>query len=308
MYLRSGKLAKKLKRPTRNPKEIFKRLPVPKKPQDFSLALEFIKEVMENEKEPPPYFLIRRNVFMIKRKRDDSDDGVGCGCGSTGDTCGEDCECRVQSMSCSKNCNCRDNCCNMPFRKERRLKVVKTEHCGWGAQAAEFIRKGDFVIEYTGEVINDAMCEKRLWEMKGRRSICNFYMCEIAKDFIIDATTKGNVSRYLNHSCLPNCKLEKWRVDGETRVGVFALRDINVGESVTYDYKYIEFGPNVKCCCGAPNCRGAIGERFNSNRVKSRCSEFCIKWGFQQKRSSLLTQSPPLFDGLRTQKKQQSAW
>jgi hypothetical protein len=98
------------------------------------------------------------------------------------------------------------------------------------------------------------------------------------------------------------------RVDGETRVGVFALRDINVGESVTYDYKYIEFGPNVKCCCGAPNCRGAIGERFNSNRVKSRCSDFCIKWGFQQKRSSLLTQSPPLFDGLRTQKKQQSAW
>ncbi len=72
--------------------------------------------------------------------------------------------------------------------------------------------------------------------------------------------------------------------------------------------RYIEFGPNVKCCCGAPNCRGAIGERFNSNRVKSRCSEFCIKWGFQQKRSSLLTQSPPLFDGLRTQKKQQSAW
>lgn len=59
-------------------------------------------------------------------------------------------------------------------------------------------------------VINDAMCEKRLWEMKGRRSICNFYMCEIGKDFIIDATTKGNVSRYLNHSCLPNCKLEKW--------------------------------------------------------------------------------------------------
>lgn len=59
-------------------------------------------------------------------------------------------------------------------------------------------------------VIDDAMCEKRLWEMKGRRSICNFYMCEIAKDFIIDATRKGNASRYLNHSCQPNCRLEKW--------------------------------------------------------------------------------------------------
>lgn len=38
----------------------------------------------------------------------------------------------------------------------------------------------------------------------------NFYMCEIGKDFTIDATFKGNVSRFLNHSCDPNCKLEKW--------------------------------------------------------------------------------------------------
>jgi SET domain-containing protein len=38
----------------------------------------------------------------------------------------------------------------------------------------------------------------------------NFYMCEISKDITIDATFKGNVSRFLNHSCEPNCKLEKW--------------------------------------------------------------------------------------------------
>lgn len=74
----------------------------------------------------------------------------------------------------------------------------------------QFLR-GAIRVDYVYvAVINDAMCEKRLWEMKGRRSISNFYMCEIAKDFIIDATRKGNASRYLNHSCQPNCRLEKW--------------------------------------------------------------------------------------------------
>ncbi|KAL0340164.1 UNVERIFIED_CONTAM: Histone-lysine N-methyltransferase ASHR3 [Sesamum radiatum] len=68
----------------------------------------------------------------------------------------------------------------------------------------------------------------------------NFYMCEINKDFVIDATFKGNASRFLNHSCAPNCVLEKWQVEGETRVGVFASRSIEVGEPLTYDYSYLE--------------------------------------------------------------------
>jgi len=276
-----------LRPPTSNCQDFFHHLPVPDQQEDFTLTTEFIKEVMENDKEPPPYFLIRRNVFLIKKKRDDADDGVGCSCKSQ-DECGDDCECRVQSMSCSKACKCSDKCCNKPFRKDKRLKVVKTQHCGWGAVAVEAIKKDEFVIEYTGEVIDDAMCEKRLWEMKGRRSICNFYMCEIAKDFIIDATRKGNASRYLNHSCQPNCRLEKWRVDGETRLGVFAGRDILAGEELNYDYKYVEFGPNVKCCCGAPNCRGAIGERFNGNRksIENPSSrQHPMKWGRRKKRS-----------------------
>jgi SET domain-containing protein len=73
-----------------------------------------------------------------------------------------------------------------------------------------------------------------------RRGDKNFYMCEISKDFTIDATFKGNTSRFLNHSCDPNCKLEKWQVDGETRVGVFASRSIQVGEHLTYDYRYVQ--------------------------------------------------------------------
>lgn len=44
------------------------------------------------------------------------------------------------------------------------------------------------------------------------KGVQNFYMCEIRKDFTIDATFKGNSSRFLNHSCKPNCILEKWLV------------------------------------------------------------------------------------------------
>lgn len=268
--------------------ELFNRLPIPDEVEAFQITSRFWKEVMENDKEPPPYTHIRRNVFLIKKKRDDFDDGVSCSC-HIDDTqvCGEDCECRVQSMSCSKSCECRDKCTNKPFRKERRVKVVKTEHCGWGAEACEAIERGEFIIEYTGEVIDDATCEKRLWEMKGR-SVHNFYMCEIAKDFIIDATYKGNPSRYLNHSCQPNCKLEKWRVDGETRVGVFALIDIQVGEPLTYNYKFIDYGMKVICRCGAANCRGAIGEKFGSSTMKSKAgSEPLTVWGARKKRSCL---------------------
>ncbi|EXC04634.1 Histone-lysine N-methyltransferase [Morus notabilis] len=131
-----------------------------------------------------------------------------------------------------------------------------------------------------GEVIDDALCEKRLWDMKGK-DVHNFYMCEIRKDFTIDATYKGNLSRFLNHSCDPNCVLEKWQVEGETRVGVFAARMIAVGEPLTYDYRFVQFGPEVRCHCGAPTCQGYLGTKKKIDRMESQV-ELC--WGSKRKR------------------------
>ncbi|CAD5179930.1 unnamed protein product [Musa acuminata subsp. malaccensis] len=264
---------------TSDVEEAFVRLPLPYVDEEFKMGT-ILKDVVENKTEPAPYVHIRRNVYLIKKKRDGAETGVGCSnCGSNS-TCKENCECRGLSVSCSKACRCSDMCRNRPFRKEKTIKVVKTEYCGWGVVALEVMEKGDFVIEYIGEVIDDALCEQRLWDMK-HRGDQNFYMCEIHKDFTIDATFKGNASRFLNHNCDPNCKLEKWQVDGETRVGVFALRSVDIGEPLTYDYRFVHFGPMVKCQCGASKCQGYLGSKRKLNQMPS-------SWGCKRKRSIAL--------------------
>lgn len=264
---------------TSNIEEIFCRLPLPYTDEEFKIELTW--KDTENKMEPPPYVHIKRNIYLVKKKRDDAGDGTGCTSCSLTSECSQDCVCRVQCISCSKACRCSENCKNRPFRKDKKIKLVKTEHCGWGVEAAEPINKDDFVIEYIGEVIDDALCEKRLWDMKGK-DVHNFYMCEIRKDFTIDATYKGNLSRFLNHSCDPNCVLEKWQVEGETRVGVFAARSIAVGEPLTYDYRFVQFGPEVRCHCGAPTCQGYLGTKKKIDRTEVavvRC------WGSKRKRS-----------------------
>ncbi|XP_022988562.1 histone-lysine N-methyltransferase ASHR3-like isoform X2 [Cucurbita maxima] len=260
---------------TNDIEEVFCRLPLPYVDEEFKIDITW--KDMEKKMEPPPYTHIRRNIYLVKKKRDSGvADGIGCtNCKSE---CSDDCVCRVQCISCSKACHCRDTCTNRPFRKEKKIKIVKTEYCGWGVEAAESIGKGEFVIEYIGEVIDDALCEQRLWDMK-YKGMKNFYMCEIRKDFTIDATFKGNASRFLNHSCDPNCSLEKWQVEGETRVGVFAARSIEVGEPLTYDYRFVQFGPEVKCHCGASNCQRFLGS-------KKRITAMDLFWGTKRRRTS----------------------
>ncbi|KAL1172587.1 hypothetical protein V6Z11_A05G358300 [Gossypium hirsutum] len=92
---------------------------------------------------------IQTDVYLVKKKRDDVVDDIGCT--SCSSTCSKDCVCRVQCISCSKACRCPESCTNRPFSKEKKTKIVKTELCGWGVEAAEPIKKGDFVIEYIGE-------------------------------------------------------------------------------------------------------------------------------------------------------------
>jgi len=79
---------------------------------------------------------------------------------------------------------------------------------------------------------------------------------------IVDATERGNLARFLNHSCDPNMQVEKWYVNRVPRLGMWAKRQIMPGEELSYNYSVKWNGdPDVaqRCYCGAHNCTGYLG-------------------------------------------------
>ncbi|CAB1102142.1 unnamed protein product [Ectocarpus sp. CCAP 1310/34] len=83
----------------------------------------------------------------------------------------------------------------------------------------------------------------------------------------------GSEARFANHSCSPNCLMQKWSVLGETRVVLVAARDISVGEELTYNYQAdtLEgFVERQKCLCGEPQCSGFIGGERRASKVMNQ--------------------------------------
>ncbi|CAI9786607.1 unnamed protein product [Fraxinus pennsylvanica] len=211
--------------------------------------------------------LIKSNLFLHRsRKSQTIDEIMVCHCkppleGRRG--CGAKCLNRMLNIECVQGtCPCGELCSNQQFQKRKyaKLKWFRCGKKGYGLQAHEHISEGQFLIEYVGEVLDVHAYEARQREyaLNGHK---HFYFMTLNGSEIIDACAKGNLGRFINHSCDPNCRTEKWMVDGEVCVGLFALRDIKKGEEVTFDYNYVRvFGAAVKkCVCGSPNCRGYIG-------------------------------------------------
>ena len=118
-------------------------------------------------------------------------------------------------------------------------------------------------IAYDTSALSDSSGdEAEYMEGAGPKS-SNFYFLTIGDDVIIDAGVRGGNARFTNHSCAPNCHIEKWTVDGQVRIGIFANQTIPAGKELTIDYKYDRVG-NVHrqaCFCGEPNCAKFIGGR-----------------------------------------------
>ena len=110
-----------------------------------------------------------------------------------------------------------------------------------------------------GEVFHEdsPIGQKRIEKYK--ISTCT-YMMRTENGEIIDPTQYGNVARFINHSCDPNCETRKWTVGKETSVGIFTRRDILEDEELTFDYQFDTFKtPFTKCYCGADKCKGYLG-------------------------------------------------
>lgn len=117
---------------------------------------------------------------------------------------------------------------------------VKKSSAGLGLFAASDYKKGDLVIEYTGEKITEEEANRR-----GGK-----YLFELNDDWTIDGKGRENKARYLNHSCKPNCYPEL--DEEEEHIFIYAKRNIKPGEELTYNYGKMYFDELIKsdgCKC-----------------------------------------------------------
>lgn len=142
---------------------------------------------------------------------------------------------------------------------------------------------GDFVIEYVGEVIDHGEFLTRLKAKQDAKDE-SYYFLTLDNNRVIDAGPRGNLARFMNHSCQPNCETQKWTVLGDTRVGLFALTDIPANTELTFNYQ-LQCAQDVAnesnqrqqpCHCGAPNCAGFIGAKSKSKVCYSEKKNYLV--------------------------------
>ncbi|XP_014504418.1 uncharacterized protein LOC106764634 isoform X4 [Vigna radiata var. radiata] len=141
----------------------------------------------------------------------------------------------------------------------KHLVVYKSRIHALGLYTSRFISRGEVVVEYVGEIVGLRVADKREKDYQSGKklqykSACYFF--RIDKEHIIDATRKGGIARFVNHSCLPNCVAKVITVRHEKKVVFFAERDIFPGEEITYDYHFNhEDEGKIPCYCYSKNCR-----------------------------------------------------
>ncbi|CAI5736581.1 unnamed protein product [Peronospora farinosa] len=252
-----------------------KREPDASKPGDchhFRLLLNIIEDV---RLQPPTYRNLGRSIYTFKHPRVSLEDAPMCICRKR---CGDDCINRLSFTECygpastpgmkfnkqnrESNCMLGESCGNRSLHQKvyPRFQKFHTVEKGWGLRVLEQVKVGQLVIEYVGEVINEEEKERRLLDhAKNSPEDKNMYIMELGKGEYIDARFKGSVSRFINHSCDPNCHLLKWRVKGVNRIAITALKDIEPGTELSYDYQFhTKQAMEWKCHCKAKNCRGTM--------------------------------------------------
>ncbi|CAH8360812.1 unnamed protein product [Eruca vesicaria subsp. sativa] len=141
--------------------------------------------------------------------------------------------------------------------RKKRLRFQQSKIHDWGLVALEPIDAEDFVIEYVGELIRSSISEirERQYEKMG---IGSSYLFRLDDGYVIDATKRGGIARFINHSCEPNCYTKIISVDGKKKIFIYAKRHIDAGEEISYNYKFPLEDNKIPCNCKAPKCRGSL--------------------------------------------------
>ncbi|XP_049835843.1 histone-lysine N-methyltransferase SUV39H1-like isoform X1 [Schistocerca gregaria] len=232
-------------------------------------ATEKAKIFVENDVDlegPPSNFTYINDYIPGKGVVIPDDPPIGCTCGPKCDRHSKEC-CGQQSGSifayshkhllvadvgvpiyeCNKRCKCSQDCPNRVVQKGRKidLSIFRTSTgCGWGVKTLQRIKKGSFICEYVGEVIETKEAEKRgkIYDAEGRTYLFDLDFNVDACPYTVDAAAYGNVSHFINHSCDPNVAVYAVWVNcldpNLPKLALFAKNDIKVGDELTFDYMH----------------------------------------------------------------------
>ena len=178
-------------------------------------------------------------------------------------------------FECNSTCTCDLLCVNrttQSYSCHPVLIAFNTSNKGIGVRGKEFISEGTYVGEYVGEILSSAEARRRLAQLKADDSC---YIVQYREHMSsgntlvtnIDATHKGNLTRFINHSCSPNLRMIPVRSDSVLpRLCLYACRDVSEGEELCFSY-FGKSGTAVsgdidtgakKCFCGSRECIGYL--------------------------------------------------
>lgn len=184
------------------------------------------------------------------------------------------CPCIESKRECDpdmcENCCVRDEsgvitcCSNTSLRHHKWIEfaVGESEIHGWGCFALESVKKGRCIGEYVGEIVLQDEAERR-----GRvyDELNSSFLFNITQDKAVDATRCGNLLKYCNHSKNANVIPYLMRVAGDIRIGMYAKRNIEVGEELVFDYGYADVASHIAKWAGSkPRMRFAKAD-FGKN-------------------------------------------
>ncbi|XP_063797368.1 histone-lysine N-methyltransferase SETMAR [Pseudophryne corroboree] len=211
------------------------------------------------------------------------------GCDCQGATCvPEECTClpdgenyadrRLHSsqkpvLECNILCHCGESCTNRETQRglHFQLLLCQVPGKGWGLRTQEEIPSGRFVCEYAGEVLGQDEARSRIQSQDPSAS--NYIIAvrehlhsgQVLQTFV-DPTYKGNLGRFLNHSCQPNLFMLPVRTHSMVpKLALFAARDIRAGEELCYDYSGRAFN------LGGETQDGDRGGDEGGRRSRKRC-------------------------------------
>lgn len=181
----------------------------------------------------------------------------------------EDRRCQDLIYECNDSCRCVE-CHNklVQFGPRDNLEIIQFASKGSGLASSKLIQRGSFICEYAGEVLTKCEAIRRDQQNQAQHKMNYIFCLNEINSFdgskiqtFVDPSYKGNIGRYINHSCDANCDVFSTRVDSLIpKIAIFANRDIPPLTEITFNYgsdqtEQMTSENSKSCKCNSHNCR-----------------------------------------------------